>query len=97
MEGDAAVGVGAGGAVLEVALDGAADGRQLRPDLMFASGDQVHLEQPIALAGGDDAVMEHCLLVKSFFAVLRQLKISLCQSPVLFSKTLKYLKTVEFK
>ena len=42
-------------------------------------------------------IMELCLLVKSFFAVLRQLKISLCQSPVLFSKTLKYLKTVEFR
>ena len=60
---NAAVGVAARSTVLEVALDGAADGRQLRPDLVLAAGNQIHLQQPVALAGSDDTVLEHRLLV----------------------------------
>ena len=40
MEGDAAVGVGARGAVLEVALDGAADVGELTTDLVVAAGEE---------------------------------------------------------
>ena len=60
---DAPVGIAAGSAIFEIPLDGAADGRQLRPDLVFASRDQVHLKQPVALACGNDAVFQHRLLM----------------------------------
>ncbi len=49
VEGDAAVGVGAGGAILEVALDGAAEARELAADLVVAAGEQFYFEEPVAV------------------------------------------------
>ena len=47
MQRDAAVAVRARGAVLQVAADRAADLRQLRPDLVVATGQQLDFEQVV--------------------------------------------------
>ena len=58
LEGDAAVAVGAARAILEVALYGVAYGRELGADLVLAACEQIHLQERIAVAGGDGAVFE---------------------------------------
>ena len=59
LQADATVGVAALGSVLEVALDGAANGGELAADLMLAAGDEVHFEQMVAVGAGQQSVVEH--------------------------------------
>ena len=58
VEADAAVGVGAGGAVLEVALDGAAEGGELAADLMMTAGEELDLQKVIPVSVGDVLIAE---------------------------------------
>ena len=59
---DTAVGIGAGSAIFQVALDGQADGSQLAAYLMVAAREQLHLEQLVAVALGDGAIAQLSLL-----------------------------------
>ena len=58
VEADAAVGVGAGGAVLEIALDGAAEGGELAADLVVAAGEELDLKKVIPVSVGDVLIAE---------------------------------------
>ena len=62
MEGDAAVGVGPGRTVLEIALDGAADVCELAADLVMPSGHEFHLDEMVALRAFQVHVSELRLL-----------------------------------
>ncbi len=62
VERDASVGVGAGSAVLEVALDGAADVGELAADLVMTAGEEFHLDQMIAFGAFQVVVPELRLL-----------------------------------
>ena len=61
-EGDAAVRVGALGAVLEVSLDGAAHVGELAADLVMAAGEELHFHEVVALGALQIRVLELCLL-----------------------------------
>ena len=58
VEADAAVGVGAWRAVLQVAFDGAPHRGQLATYLVVTSRVELHLKQPVAVAAGYEAVAE---------------------------------------
>ena len=62
VEADAAVGVRAGGAVFEVAFDGAADGGELAADLMMAAGEELDFDQMVTVGIAEDAIAELCEL-----------------------------------
>ena len=51
MQGDAAVGVGTGGIIFEVAFDGTPQVGQLATDLMVATGVELYFEQIVASSG----------------------------------------------
>ena len=57
-EGDAAVGVAALGAILEVTLDGAADFGELATDLVVAPCLEIHLDEIVVVGMADDFVVE---------------------------------------
>ncbi len=58
MEVDGAVAVATPGAVLHIALDGAADCGQLGPDLVMPAGDEADMQQMVALAAAQQAVVQ---------------------------------------
>lgn len=59
VEGDAAVGIGAGIAVFEVTLDGATHVGQLAAYLVVAAGVELNLEEVVAAGGGgEETVVE---------------------------------------
>ena len=62
MQADTAVGIGAGKAILQVALDGAAHLGQLATDLMVAARLQVHLQQAVVVRTGDEPIVQDGLL-----------------------------------
>ena len=70
MEGYATVGIGAWGTIFQVAADGAAHFGQLAAYLVVTTGVQVDLQQPVAVAVADDAIVEYGLLGAGHFAVV---------------------------
>ena len=64
---DAAVGVRARRTVFQVAPDGTAHGRQLTADLVVAARQQAHLQEAVAVAVANDAVVKYRLLRPGLF------------------------------
>ncbi len=58
VEGDSAVGVGAGGAVFEVTLDGAAEARELAADLVVTAGEEFDFDEPVAVCFSDLPIVQ---------------------------------------
>ena len=58
VEGDAAVGIGAGGAILEVALDGTADVGELAADLVVTTGEEFHFHQVVPIGALQECIFE---------------------------------------
>ena len=61
-EGDAAVGIAARRTILEVALDGTADGGELTAYLMVTAREELHLEELIAVTSGQAGEAQLSLL-----------------------------------
>jgi len=61
MQADRAIGIGSWEAVFQVALDGAANFGQLRPDLVVPARQQFHFEQVVTLTGSNFTVPQLCL------------------------------------
>ncbi len=59
MQTDAAIRIAALGAVLQIALDGATDSRQLATYLVVTAGLQIHFEQGIVIALDQRAIIEN--------------------------------------
>ena len=71
VEGDAAVGVGARGAVFEVALDGAADRGKLTADLMMTAGQQLDFDQVVTVRVTQHLVAQDSMLAAVSLVVVR--------------------------